>query len=127
LCLKLAYFKLSLSTSFEIDRYIHSIIPNPKGSCVYIEAISNIENFFRRTGDVVFSDLNKVEAPLFTFLPVNKKAIEYVKKDAVHLLVQNPNEALVTIKELFGEPDDIQTNLKIYKALLDVCEKLSEK
>jgi hypothetical protein len=113
--------------SFEIDRYIHSIIPNPKSGSVYIEAISNIENFYRRAGDVVFSDLNKIEATLFNFLPVNKKAIEYVKTNAVHLLEQNPNEALAIIKEYFGEPDDIQTNLKIFKALLDVCEELSKR
>jgi len=114
-------------SSFEIDRYIHYIIPNKKGCSVYIEAISNIENFFRRAGNVVFSDLNKVEAPLLTFLPVNQEAVDYIKTNAINLLEHNPNEALITIKEHFGEPGDVQTSLKIYKALLDVCEGLLEK
>lgn len=110
-------------SSFEIDRYIKSMIPKSKSDTLYIEAISSIDNFFRRTGEVAYSDLNKIETPLVAFLPENKEIIEYLKFEVDKLIVETPSEALESIKKHFGEPSDIQTTLKIYKAFLEVCEQ----
>jgi hypothetical protein len=113
-------------SSFDIDRYILSLIPERKSSCVFIEAISNIENFFRRTGEVPFKDFQEIDSPIFMVLPPNHETIEYIKENVIKLTEQTPTQALETIKERFGEPGDVQTTLKVYKALLDVCEGLLE-
>ncbi|WP_177304803.1 helix-turn-helix domain-containing protein [Salisediminibacterium selenitireducens] len=112
---------INANSSVAIDDYIYTVMPNQKEHLIYIEATSNINNFFRRTGDIVFSDLSKVEAPLESFLPEEKKALSHIISNRDHLIVENPNEALLTIKELFGEPEDVYTVLKIYKALLEVA------
>lgn len=110
-------------SSREIDRYMEAMVPERHGSCLYIEAVSNIQNFFRRTEEVPYKDLNKVETALTDFFPDTKSALVYVHHNYEALFEETPAEALATITKYFGEPDDPKTLLKVYKALLEMCEQ----
>jgi len=118
---------IQLKSTFDIDQYIKKIIPKPHGSCQYIEAVSCVENFFRRTGDVIYSDLTKIESPLLTFLPEEYEKCKFFIEHAQNLIEETPYEALETIKKNFGDPNNAQTTLKIYKLLLDLSNMYSNK
>lgn len=113
-------------SSREIDRYIEAMIPQRLGSCLYIEAVSNIQNFFRRTDDVSFKDLNKVHTALTDFIPDTKRGLDYVRHHYEALFEETPAEALATITKHFGDPDNPKTLLKVYRALLEMCEQERE-
>lgn len=114
-------------SSREIDRFIESMIPNRQGPCLYIEAVSNIQNFFRRAGEVQFKDLNKISTPLSEFIPENKESLKYIEDHVYDLIEEVPSKALLTIKEQFGDPGDPKTLLTVYKALLELNEMRIER
>ncbi|WAA12829.1 helix-turn-helix domain-containing protein [Fervidibacillus halotolerans] len=116
--------QIKTPSSIEIDRYIRSIFPKKKSCCIYIEAICNIENFFKRTGDIEFSNLNKLNTPFANLLPDNEETIEFLIENAGKLLEETPKDALNTINKKFGDPNNIKTTLSIYKTLLEVCWEL---
>ncbi|TWT25307.1 helix-turn-helix domain-containing protein [Planomicrobium sp. CPCC 101110] len=106
----------------EIERYIKSVMPKDHGPTLYVEAISNIKDFFRRSGEVIYNDFEQIESPLHIFIPENKKISKLIKNNVHPFLEETPAEALKTIKEHFGDLENPQTILNVYKTLLDMTE-----
>ncbi|WP_203334664.1 helix-turn-helix domain-containing protein [Planococcus beigongshangi] len=112
--------------SMEIERYIKSVMPNDHGPTLYVEAVSNIQDFFRRSGDVSYIDFMQIESPLHVFIPENKKRVDLIISNVNSFIEETPAEALKTIKEHFGDPEDSQTVLSVYKVMLDLAEAIVE-
>lgn len=106
-----------------IDNYMKILVPDAQ----FIEAIANIENFFRRTNNLQGNSLKDTELPLDEFIspsPFDKR--RYFIENSNDLLSETPKEALQTIRKHFGPLDEELTLLKMYRLMLMMSTELKE-
>lgn len=111
-------------SSFKVHEYEKLFEPSPIDS-VFIEVVSNIPDFFRKTGDVKFQKKKNANEKinLNTDIQVSPTTIEKILRESDTFLFSEDVEN--DIKSLFGNPSDINTVYKIYKAVLNLSTKIS--
>ena len=93
--------------------------------CIWIDAVSNIPDFFRKTGDVRFQKENNdnEKINLNTDIQVSSNTIEKILREPDAFLFSEVVEN--DIKSLFGNPSDINTVYKLYKTVINLSTKIS--
>lgn len=107
----------------KIREYENLFEPSPIDS-IWIDVVSNIPDFFRKTGDVPFQgkkNSNK-KLNLNTDIQVSPAIIEKVLREPDKFLYSNDVEK--DIQLLFGNPSDINTVHKMFKAILNLSIKI---
>ena len=110
--------------SFKVREYEKLFEPSSIDN-IWIEVVSNIPDFFRKTGNVKFQNKKNTneKVNLNTDIQVAPTIIEKILKEPDNFLY---SEAVDNdIKSLFGSPNDMNTVYKIYKATLNLSTKIS--
>lgn len=90
---------------------------------IWIEVVSNIPAFFRKTGDVPFQKEKKDgKININTDFQVSPLVIEKILSETERFLYSDDAEE--DIKALFGNPNEIDTVYKMYKTLLNLSKKI---
>ena len=105
-----------------IEVYMKIIVSDAQ----YIEAISNIDNFFRRSGDIKDENIINADISISDFLATPFEKSSFFVENNDQLLYETPKEALQTIEKHFGVIKEELTLLKMYRVLLDLSRSLKE-
>lgn len=91
---------------------------------IWIDVISNIPDFFRKTGDIPYTNEKNSNGKINinTDIHVAPSVIEKILNDTDEYLYSEDVDD--DIKTLFGDPSDIDTVYKIYKAVLNLSTKI---
>jgi hypothetical protein len=106
--------------SKKIEQFGQLFERSPIGS-VLIEIVSNIPNFFRKTGDLPTG--KKSGSNLLDGYLVKQSIVQKTLDESYELL--NSETPLDDIKGLFGNVNEIDTLLKIYKTMLGFSLKIT--
>lgn len=109
----------------KIEEYEKLFEPSPIDS-IWIEVVSNIPDFFRKTGDVPFQRKKdtKEKIKLVTDIQVAPTIIEKVLSQTDELLYSKDVDG--DIQSLFGNISDTDTVYKLYKSVLNLSTKISK-
>lgn len=105
--------------SIKVDTYERLFENNPTDT-IYIEIVSNIPNFFRKTGDIPIPDNEKKQVDLSNY-QVKQDITEKILQESYYLIQsETPKE---DIEELFGKFEEKETIFKIYRTMLAFSKK----
>lgn len=109
----------------KIREYEKLFEPSPIDS-IWIEVVSNIPDFFRKTGDVPLQRKkdSKEKIKLVTDIQVAPTIIEKVLSQTEELLYSKDVDG--DIQSLFGNTSDTYTVYKLYKTVLNLSTKISK-
>lgn len=105
----------------KIAEYEKLFEPLPVDS-IWIEVVSNIPDFFRKTGDVPMKRKTDGKINLNTDIQVAPTTLEKIINETDDFLYSEDVDR--DIKSLFGNPSDNETVYKIYKAVLNLSAKI---
>ena len=110
-------------STFQVLEYMKLFEPSPIDS-IFIEVVSNIPDFFRKTGDVEFQKKQNANEKinLNKDIQVSPSTIDKILKEPDTFLFSEDVEN--DIKSLFGNAGDINTVYKIYKAVINLSTKI---
>ena len=110
-------------SSRKVKEFLNLFEPSPVSS-VWIEIVSNIPDFFRKTGDVSFKDTTNIEKniDLNKDVQVSARALELILNDPEELFYSE--DVMKDIDKLYGDSHDKNTVLKLYKTIINLSLKI---